>query len=556
MNIVLNDEDMRFIGHTIYVDTETLDLYGPVRLVQIYCPTLNAENVYVFDSYEFPLVLTKKRILEAQHTVWHNGKYDFDCLDIVPTSWDDTFILDTLINFRSDKHSLDEVATRVYGYNPYGEIDKKAMQKSDWTKELTDEQLRYAATDVWILPTILASFSIEEAGWLYTLDKRTVECFAKMGQKLPIDIEGLEARKVTNEAKIAEINLPINCNSYVQVRPYIGSDSSGDDELALLCSQGNTKACEVRTVRSLKKQISFINKFLAERRGSYIYGHLNIGTVSGRSKCANMNLQQIPQAFKGYIKSEKFLVYADFAQLELRSLCALIGETVLEGLFREKGSDLHSYVRDSLFGAEQTISDAGRGNSLRQIAKIYNFASLYGAGHNTIGNVLLKYTGMNLPEAELKKHKAKWLDTFPMIRAWHNKNVRLWQKKTVLKTTMGRKYIAKLPTDANNIMNSGTAAEIAKLALVYMDKEMDLSKMLMFVHDSYTAEYDTMEEAVEHAEIMARLMNKAWYDVTANCVIKDIPMPVNAYIGTNWGDIDKYPLAEYVYDGGQGEWVK
>jgi DNA polymerase I-like protein with 3'-5' exonuclease and polymerase domains len=269
-----------------------------------------------------------------------------------------------------------------------------------------------------------------------------------------------------------------------------------------------------------------------------------------------MNLQQIPQAFKQYIKSDKYLVYADFAQLELRSLCALIGETVLEGLFREKGSDLHSYVRDSLFGNDQTVSDAGRGNSLRQIAKIYNFASLYGAGHNTIGNVLLKYTGMHLPEAELKKHKSKWLDTFPMIREWHNKNVRLWQKKSVLKTTMGRKYIAKLPTDANNIMNSGTAAEVAKLALVYMDKEMDISKMLMFVHDSYTSEYDTFEEATEAAETMARLMNKAWYDITAHCVIPDIPMPVNAYVGKDWGTIDKYPLGEYVYDKDGGEWLQ
>jgi len=88
-----------------------------------------------------------------------------------------------------------------------------------------------------------------------------------------------------------------------------------------------------------------------------------------------MNLQQIPQAFKQYIKTDKFMVYSDFAQLELRSLCVLIGEDVLENLFRT-GGDIHNYTRDALFTVDTTVSDAGRGNSLRQIAKIYNFASM------------------------------------------------------------------------------------------------------------------------------------------------------------------------------------
>ncbi len=546
--IIHNSETVDFTSKTIYVDTETIGLYGSVRLLQVYCPEVSEDSVYIFDVEDYPLILMKKRLSEAAKTIWQNGKYDFDCLNWIPTEWEDTFLLDLVVNFKADKHSLDVVMTGALGFDPYKDFDKKIMQKSNWSGKLTDEQLRYAAIDVYYLHPTYEALKVAESDWNYKLDKSTVVTFSKMGQRLPIDIPSLEQHKLSNENKIAELNVPINCNSYLQVRKYIDFEQSDDDALARLCSEGNTKACNVRTVRSLRKQISFINKFMNERKESYIYGHLNVGTRSGRSKCSNQNLQQIPQAFKGYIRTEKWLVYADYAQLELRSLCALIGEQVLEKLFRER-IDMHTFVKESLFGTDDTqeISDAGRGNSLRQIAKIFNFASLYGAGFKTIGGVLTKYTGMRLSEAELKKHKKKWLDTFPGIRKWHSENIRHWQAKRTLSTPMGRKYIGNLPTDANSIMNQGASAEVAKLAIVRMAKELDMSKMLVFVHDSYTYEADTEEEAKHVAEVMAKCMSEAWFDVTKFMVIKDLPMPVEAYVKEygSWKDVEDGELYKY-----------
>ena len=569
MNIILNNEDINFDSKLIYVDTETMGLHGDVRLLQVYCPEVNKDSVYVFDSREYPLPLIKKRVREARHVVGHNWKYDIDCLGVVPTSWDDTIMLDQIINFRAEKHSLDELAKRVYHTDMYAdmfagqmdvtieikgtkhvvdfgtaEYDKKKMQKSNWSGVISRAQYAYAALDVWILPTILESFDIEEAGWTYKLDKATVECFSEMAEKLPIDVEWLETRMKKNNVDIAEIGLPINVNSYQQVRPYIGSEESNDDGLARLCSEGNERACQVRTVRSLRKQNSFITKFLNERDDEdYIHGYLNVGTRSGRSKCADMNLQQIPTSLKAMLKAkpETVFVYADFAQLELRSLCVLIGEDVLENLFRT-GQDIHNYTRDALFDSSTQVSDAGRGNSLRQIAKIYNFASLYGAGWQTIGNVLTKYTGMMLTEAELKANKVKWLKGFPGIKEWHAQNIRHWQAKRTLSTPMGRKYIGKLPTDTNNIMNQGLGAEVAKLAMVYMRKEMDMSNMLMFIHDSYTYEAPYVDgdltEAKRIGAIMADCMQRAWFDITKNTKITDLSMPVDVFVGQNMKTIE------------------
>ena len=577
-NIILNDESVKFSQKTIHCDTETIGLYGSVRLLQVFCPEISTTDVYVFDSNDYPEILMKKRLEEAAVTTWANGKYDFDCLKWIPNEWEDAYILDTIINFKEEKHSLDAIAERVYGRDMYEamfaneldisfmgspinfptsiEYDKKKLQKSDWSKKLLPSQYAYAAMDVFLLPKIMASFDLAEAGWTYRLDKATVVSFCKMTQTLPIDVEGLEAQRQANLDKIAEFNMPININSYQQVRPYINSENSDDDALAKLCADGNERACNVRTVRSLTKQNTFIRKFLEANDGNdYIKGHLNIGTRSGRSKCAKQNLQQVPQVLKKFIKSKKFMVYCDFAQLELRSLCALIAEPTLEKLFRDE-EDMHSFVRDKLFDKDTNVSDAGRGNSLRQIAKIYNFASLYGAGWFTIGNVLTKYTGMQLPEKELKKHKKTWLDTFPGIRDWHKQNIRHWQAKRTLTTPMGRKYIGKLPTDTNNIMNQGFGAEVAKLALVKMGKVMDLGQLNMFVHDSYTGEADTLEEAKAMAETISQCMSEAWFEVSKFTKIQDLPMPINAFVGHDWKTIDDTPLAEYLLNTQQGvaEW--
>ncbi len=577
MKIILNDYDVRFTDKQIFADTETLGLYGQVRLLQIHCPSLS-DNVYVFDVEDYPLVLMKKRLSEASSVVGHNWKYDIDCLGWIPKSWEDTYILDTILNFNIDGHGLDQVAERVFGYDPYENMfsgnldcsidgkpikfstliayDKKKLQKSDWSKKLLPSQYAYAALDVLILPRILKTYDIEKAGWTYNLDKATVVAFARMGQKLPIDVEGLKAQQVINNEKIEEFDLPINVNSYKQVRAYIDHDQSDDEALASMCSNGNEKACQVRTVRSLRKQNSFIKKFLEANDGEdYIEGHLNVGTRNGRSKCSNQNLQQVPLTLKKYIKSKKYMIYSDYAQLELRSLCALIGEPVLEKLFREE-ADLHSFVRDSLFKSDQHISDAGRGNSLRQIAKIYNFASLYGAGWQTIGNVLTKFTGMQLSEAELRKHKKTWLSTFPGIKAWHDRNIRHWQAKRTLSTPMGRKYIGKLPTDTNNIQNSGFGAEVAKLSLVrIVDRVPTPEDILMFVHDSVTAEADTLEEAKAVGLIMAEEMSASWFEVSKFTKIADLPMPINVFIKEqgDWKSVDDSPDLELEYNVQKGD---
>lgn len=515
---------------TIFIDTETDGLYGTVELVQIYCPSLYSE----VHSYSTKTIGVETILNAIKDVIWigHNLAYDFSVLRFKPCLWEDTFLLSKIAFYEEESLSLDKCLEKVLGYNPYEEanINKKAMQKSNWIN-LTDEQLQYAELDVKHLPTLFKQVYKDSKS--YRLDKRTIEVFHSMKQALPINREKLMERQKENTEKVEALGCPINVNSSQQVKKYLNNFfSNGDLDLARMIAteEGEIveKASLVRKTRSLLKQNSFITKFL--RSGDYLYGHLNVVPRSGRSNCSEQNLQQIPGSLKSCIESKKYLVYADFAQLELRMLAAVIGERVLEKLFKAD-EDLHNYAASQLFGPDFT-------KDKRQIAKIYNFASAYGASSNTIRDVVLKWSGVFVDDTQASINRTKWLDAYRDIALWHKRNVKAWKAGEAGCTTLGRPYKAKLYTDMNNIMISGSAAEVAKYALVLMSDKLDMSKMLMFIHDSYTYEADTLEEGQLAAGIIAESMQSAWRAVCKACVIKDIPMPVKVSIDKNWKKAD------------------
>ena len=367
---MLQHEVQNYEGKTVYIDTETNGLYGEVTLVQIYCPELYTV-VHSYQTKYIPLKLILNAVKDCKW-VGHNLSYDFTVLNFVARKWEDTFLLSKLSYHYLDKLSLDSCLHHALGFNPYDDLglDKHTMQTSDWSGELTQEQLSYAETDVFYLPKL---FEDTKQDWLgqtvYELDKQTIETFCSMGERLPISKIKLQAQEAQNNLDIEALNCPINVNSHKQVKDYLNHyESNGDLQLAQMIAtdpERAAKAKQVRKVRSLRKQNSFISKYI--KSYPYLTGHLNVLPRSGRSNCSGDNLQQIPGSIKHTIESsEGYLVYADFAQLELRMLAALIGETTLDKLFKAS-EDLHNYAAKGLFGENFTKAE-------RQIAKIYNFA--------------------------------------------------------------------------------------------------------------------------------------------------------------------------------------
>lgn len=544
----LNDQGCRMIYEVIkdpqsvqidtekylYVDTETIGLYGKIRLVQIY--QSHWDKVKIFDTNETS-IQDIFNLIKHHQLVFHNGCYDIMCfmlnlqLTENPFKWDDTFLAGRLQFPELESFSLDSMLTKCLGFDPYYQngIDKSESQKSNFSKELSDKQLLYGAIDVYYMPNLFESVIGQTESVSYEIDKLAVNHLLVCSLVgLPVDMQTLDSERIATIKTIEEFKAKyptLNPNSPKQVKERFRQPSSDDKTLALLSARGYTDAQDIREWRKATKKLTFIDKFTMDR----VYGKFNIATRSGRSNCRNENLQQIPSSLKHLFKTDKFFVYADFSNLELRTFCAMVGERVMEKMFRED-IDLHTFSAHRLFN--ESMENVTK--SQRQIAKTFNFSSLYGAGVNKRLQILLANTGILLDSEEGERLAMEWNRAYPAVHPWQQHNAKMWRAGARGHTALGRPYIAKLYTDYGNIQIQGSGAEVAKLALHYLSKELDMKKLCAFIHDSYTFEVETIEEAEKYAKTLAHCMQEAWIEVSNNFKITDLPMPVTAGVGKDW----------------------
>lgn len=529
----------------LYVDTETIGLYGRIRLVQMF--QSHWSEVAIFDAFQTPLEEIVEALKKAP-LVFHNGIYDLSCLrneGFVIDAYDDTFLLGRLQYPELETFSLDSMLEAALGFCPYTKhgIVKANMQKAKWDSLLLDTNLEYAAIDVFYLPKLMAEVYGHLDSLSYKLDIATAKemlKFSKVG--IPVNKDILEAERESTRLKISEFEAKhpnIKPNSAPQMKKLLNVDSTNDRELANLASHGDTMAQDIRDWRKAIKKLNFIKRFDKPR----IYGNFNVATRSGRSNCSDENLQQIPSSLKHIFQTEKYFVYADFSNLELRTFCAMVGESVMERMFRDD-VDLHTFTAHKLFKVpmEQVSKQQ------RQIAKTFNFSSLYGAGVPKRLDILVATTGISLELEEGYTLAKEWNNTYPNVKVWQEHNSRMWQAGETGFTALRRPYLAKLYTDFGNLQIQGSGAEVAKLALVKMLKELDANKLCAFIHDSYTFEVETFEEAQHYAEVLAKTMQWAWFYVSKYFKIKDLPMPVLASVGKNWKDLQSDTNLLYTYE--------
>lgn len=529
-------------------DTETCGFYGKIRLAQFYQRHFEFPVIVEWpNAFELAAALTKL------HVVGHRISYDISTIQDnlgkqpwQPDKYDDTFLAGRIHWYMKDGFGLDNCVQYAKGFNPYADNDQQA---SDWSVPvLSENQKEYAAMDVVYLHDVYDQVQPVLDDLSYKLDILTTRYLMEMQcNGMPVDEGKLNERYAKNMKRIAEIGLKINCNSYQQVRAYIGSQLSDDHGLAVLSAQGNERAVAVRETRKLTKNNSFLTKFLNTMVDGVIYGKFTVGARSGRTTSDDQNLQQLPRSLKSIFgvdeDGEDVIVFSDFAQIQLRAVCVVTGDTALERLFRA-GADLHDFVAEMIFGKDW------KRDPHRQIAKTANFALLFGAGILVFIAVLLKDTGIWLKEMEAGNIKKKWLGLWLQVAAWQTKGIRDWKKGIAWQTPLGRKYTAKMMTDQLAMQIQGFEAEVAKLAMHYMMpkiKELDTRiKLRNFVHDCYLFTCPKEPELYEKlCVIIADSMQEAWRQMCTSVPITDLPMPVKVRVGYNWGDIDKNDIFIY-----------
>ena len=470
---------------------------------------------------------------KASLIVMHNASFDFGMAHYIPNANKivDTAKLSRIIDFQEEEHTLDKVATRALGYDPYENYDKKRLQKTDWTQELTKEQLAYAKLDVQVLKPIFKKFRTALIHKIYKFDCQSMAAGLQIQQHgLPILHKEVKAEQHATEARLAALldELPCNPNSPKQVTEALHVSSSADRVLAQMELKGNALAAQVREARQAGKYLNFLKKLGAKPR---YYGTLGPNAASGRFTSSKENIQQIPRAQKRFIGShDNVLISADYAQLELRSIAVLAKDKTMVNLFRE-GADLHAYTAEQLFGGDYTKEQ-------RQIAKTFSFSILYGAGVRTIREMLIANAGIILPEMEVAQLKKRWLLAYKGIAQWQREGSKRFELGLPHHTPLGRKYLARSYTQMLAVENQGLGAEITRWALHYLLPRLpEEVKPVNYVHDSILIESPNDPAIYEPtANLVAEAFKKSWAAAPLNTY--GVEMPVSVGVAHNWKDAD------------------
>ncbi|MEI8032038.1 MAG: DNA polymerase I [Chlorobiaceae bacterium] len=264
-------------------------------------------------------------------------------------------------------------------------------------------------------------------------------------------------------------------------------------------------------------------------------------TATGRLSSSNPNLQNIPirsplgkEIRRAFIPSspDKWLLSADYSQIELRIAAEISGDPQMLAAFRNR-EDIHMATARVIFGTEEISGD------MRRKAKEVNFGVLYGIQAFGLSKRL------NIPRAEamtiIDTYKAKYPGLFMALQDI----IEAGKARGYVTTLLGRRrYIADLNSRNGNLqkaaeraaMNTpiqGTAADIIKCAMNLCSRRMKErsmhSVMLLQVHDELLFETTDAEK-----EPLKQLVEEAMIEAAVICGLKNVPVEVDTGIGKNW----------------------
>ncbi|XP_044010406.1 DNA polymerase theta [Aphidius gifuensis] len=311
---------------------------------------------------------------------------------------------------------------------------------------------------------------------------------------------------------------------------------------------------------------------LAEKN-SRIHGNCLTNTVTGRVSMHEPNLQNVPRDFNSaddtFVISVRMafvpaigniMLSADYCQLELRILAHLSKEPILCRVFKKPG-DVFKNISAHWYNC--AIDDVDE--TMRQRTKQLCYAMIYGMGIKSLAETL------KIEEDEAKEFQDKFMSTYPGLKKWINKTLDEAKKKGYITTLMGRRrYLPGLNSDINgekkhaerqaiNTMVQGSAADIAKKAMVVIDERMrdEYSDMPMVLVD-----YPVKRKLRKSKDLIPRggylvlqLHDELIYEVNGhdlenvariikesmeNCCQLSVPLPVKVKVGPAWGDLQEY----------------
>lgn len=275
---------------------------------------------------------------------------------------------------------------------------------------------------------------------------------------------------------------------------------------------------------------------LVNRETGRLHTHFNqASTTTGRLSSQNPNLQNIPirtergrLVRKAFMAGpDKFLIAADYSQIELRVLAHITEDEALCRAFAND-VDIHAATASEIYGVkiEEVTAD------LRRHAKAVNFGIAYGQGAFGLSESL------NISRQEATDIIDRYFKKFRRVREYMDSTIKTAHSQGYVETVFGRRrYIDELKSKsaavrkfgeraAINAPIQGTASDLVKLAMIRLHGDLSIP-MLLQVHDELLFEASEAEVSREMPHIRKGMEGIAAFKV---------PLKVNIAKGKNWED--------------------
>lgn len=394
------------------------------------------------------------------------------------------------------------------------------------------------------MPLIYSLYHMEQAG--VRVDKEQLKLY---GEQLEGKIVTLEQEIYDLAGETFNINSPKQLGEILFERMQLPHGKKTKTGYSTAADVLEKLAPEYPVVQKILeyRQLTKLNSTYAQglagfiREDGRIHGKFNQTiTATGRISSTEPNLQNIPVRMelgrairKVFVPEDGYVfVDADYSQIELRILAHMSGDERLISAYRD-AQDIHAITASEVFHTPlDEVTPLQRRN-----AKAVNFGIVYGISAFGLSEDL------SISRKEALEYINKYFETYPGVKQFLDEQVKLGKEQGCVTTMYGRKRpIPELKSGnfmqrsfgervAMNSPIQGTAADIMKLAMVAVDRELRerhmRSRIVLQVHDELLVE-TYRDEAEEVVRILTDRMKHA--------ADLKVSLEVEAHTGDNWLD--------------------
>lgn len=287
------------------------------------------------------------------------------------------------------------------------------------------------------------------------------------------------------------------------------------------------------------KQIAETLLDAVQQDGRIHTSYLQTGTSTGRLSSENPNLQNIPiksergqKLRSAFVAGSGFteLLTADYSQIEMRIMAHLSEDEGLIEAFRA-GEDLHNFVGARIYSVQPSEVTS----AMRSKVKAMSYGLVYGLSEFGLARQL------KISKSEAKQLMSDYFQRFGGVKKYLDEVVQRAKQVGYTETVYGRRRpfsdlnskVFQIRENARraalNAPIQGTAADIMKLAMIEVDRQLSLrglnSKLLLQVHDELVFEVAPGE--LEQVKLLAVESMKGVAKLS-------VPVEVHVGVGPNW----------------------